>query len=70
MDPYFEDEFKEDGGNDLRSVRWHSLTVCWTGWCYRLAVGSLGEASDISMMRVGACSGKLARFIVTYEHVL
>jgi hypothetical protein len=65
MDPYSKDELEEDGAATLYSMRWRSLRVCWTGWCSRLDVGRLGEASGILMMCISAWSGKLELFLVT-----
>jgi hypothetical protein len=71
MDPYSEDEFEEDGGGDFRErVHWHVLRFCWTGWCSRLTVGRLGEASDFLMMCVGVSPGQRALSMVTPSSVL
>jgi hypothetical protein len=66
MDPCSEDESEKDEDDDFdERVRWNAFGFCWTGWCSRLALGGLGEASNFTIMRVGVRLGKFALFMLT-----
>lgn len=54
---------KEGGGRFYSMCMWCTLRVCLTGWCFRLAGGRLGEATDF----FGVCdprSGHIINLVV------